>query len=100
MLELIKSLANNDGVTLKNGAPISYRSGWQVATEGVEVKTPEEAVQAVQMYNGTCGVWLCDGIYYVDRSKRVDTKHEALAVGKQHNQISIYGWRSGTLAYC
>ena len=33
----IKKLANNDGLTLKNGKPIAYKTGWQVATEGVEV---------------------------------------------------------------
>ena len=35
----INKLANNDGLTLKAGKPISYKSGWQVATEGVECRT-------------------------------------------------------------
>ena len=100
MLDLILSLKNNDGVTLKNGKPIAYKSGWQVATSGVETASPLDALDAVLNYGGTCGVWYADGVYYVDQSHRVATKREALVVGKAHNQISIYGWARGVLAYC
>ena len=96
----IKKLANNDGLTLKNGKPITYKTGWQVATEGVECKTAREAINAVKAYNGNCGVWYSEGVYYIDKSHRVNTKREALEVGKEHNQISVLGWRNMTLAYC
>lgn len=99
-IRTIRKLANNDGLTLKNGKPITYRTGWQVAFYGVECRTPEAAIKAVRVYNGNCGVWFADGIYYVDYSKRVSTKHEALSIGKTHNQISVYGWKSKKLAYC
>ena len=96
----IKKLANNDGLTLKNGKPVTYKTGWQVATEGVECKTAREAIDAVKAYNGNCGVWYSEGIYYIDKSHRVNTKREALEVGKAHNQISVLGWHNMTLAYC
>ena len=96
----ILKLRNNDGLTLKAGKPITYKSGWQVATEGVECKTAREAINAVKAYNGNCGVWFADGVYYIDKSHRVDTKREALEIGKTHNQISVLGWRNMTLAYC
>ena len=96
----IKKLANNDGLTLKNGKSITYKTGWQVATEGVECKTAREAINAVKAYNGNCGVWYSEGVYYIDKSHRVNTKREALEVGKAHNQISVLGWRNMTLAYC
>ena len=96
----IKKLADNDGLTLKNGKPITYKTGWQVATEGVECKTAREAINAVKAYNGNCGVWFADGIYYIDKSHRVNTKREALEVGKAHNQISVLSWRTMGLAYC
>ena len=99
-IRTIKKLANNDGLTLKNGKVISYRTGWQVATHGVEVKTAREAIEAVKAYGGNCGVWLENGIYYVDKSFRVNTKREALTIGKAHNQISIFGWARKNLAYC
>lgn len=96
----ILKLSENDGMTLKNGNKITYKSGWQVATEGVECKTAREAINAVKAYNGNCGVWYSEGIYYVDKSKRVSTKHEAMEIGRACNQISILKWANMSLAYC
>lgn len=99
-IRTINKLQNNDGITLKNGQIITYKTGWQVATEGIEATTAREAINAVKAFGGNCGVWLADGIYYVDRSKRVNTKREALAIGRACNQISIFGWARKNLAYC
>lgn len=96
----IKNLKNNDGLTLKNGQRITYKTGWQVATEGIETTDAREAINAVKAYGGNCGVWYAGGIYYVDKSRRVNTKREALNIGRQHNQISVLGWHNMTLAYC
>lgn len=96
----ILKLTENDGMTLKKGNKITYKSGWQVATEGVECKTAREAINAVKAYNGNCGVWYSEGIYYVDKSKRVSTKREAMEIGRACNQISILKWANMSLAYC
>jgi len=99
-IRTIRKLNNNDGITLKSGKVIEYKTGWQVAIYGVEVKTAREAIEAVKAYGGNCGVWFADGIYYIDKSFRVDTKKEALRIGREHNQISIFGWSRKNLAYC
>lgn len=96
----IKNLKNNGGLTLKNGKKVNYKSGWQVATEGIETKSAREAINAVKAYNGNCGVWFADGVYYVDKSKRVNTKTEAMAIGRACNQISVLKWSNMSLAYC
>lgn len=96
----IKKLQNNDGLTLKNGRPVTYKSGWQVATEGVECATAREAINAVKAYNGNCGVWFSDGIYYIDKSHRESTKKKALEIGRMCNQISILKWANMSLVYC
>lgn len=99
----IRSLLNlkdNDGMTLKNGKKITYKSGWQVATEGRETSSPKEAMKFIKGYEGNCGVWYSNGIYYIDLSKRISTKKEAMKIGKEHNQISILSWRNMSLAYC
>lgn len=96
----IYKLNNNDGLTLKNGKVITYKSGWQVATEGVEVRTAREAINAVKAYGGNCGVWYSEGVYYIDRSRRVNTKHEALTIGRACNQISVLRWQGMRLVYC
>ena len=96
----IQKLSDNDGLTLKKGQKISYKTGWQVATEGIECKTAREAINAVKNYGGDCGVWYSDGIYYIDKSRRVSTKKEALAIGRACNQISILKWSNMSLVYC
>ena len=42
-IRTLKKLQNNDGLTLKNGKCITYKSGWQVATEGMETRDMREA---------------------------------------------------------
>lgn len=96
----IAKLGNNDGLTLKKGVKITYKTGYQVATEGVECATAREAIEAVKRYEGNCGVWFSEGIYYVDKSHRISTKKEALKVGREHNQISILKWENMSLVFC
>lgn len=99
-IRTLRKLKNNDGLTLKNGKIITYKSGWQVATEGYETTDMKKAMAYIKLYNGNCGVWLENGIYYIDKSHRVNTKKEALEIGRKCNQISILGWRNMNLAYC
>ena len=99
-IRTLKKITNNGGLTLKNGRPIVYKSGWQVATEGKETSDIREAMQFIKAYGGNCGIWLSDGIWYIDLSKRVSTKKEALEIGRRCNQISILRWRDMGLAYC
>lgn len=99
-IRTIRKLANNDGLTLKHGKIITYKSGWQVADYGYELKTAEEAITYVRKLGGDCGIWYSEGIYYIDHSFRVNTKNEAIRLGKLYNQISVYGWKTQKLAYC
>lgn len=96
----LKKLQENDGLTLKNGKKITYKSGWQVATEGKETKDIREAMQFIKEYNGNCGIWYSEGIFYIDKSHRENTKREAMKIGKECNQISILKWSNMSLAYC
>ena len=99
-IRTILKLAENEGLTLKNGKAITYKSGWQVATEGVETTDARTAINAVKAYGGNCGVWYSEGIYYIDKSHRVNTKREAMEIGKACNQISVLCWKTMGLAYC
>ena len=99
-IRTIRKLGNNDGLTLKKGKIITYKTGWQVATEGVEVTTARDCIKAVKAYGGDCGVWYSEGIYYVDKSKRVNTKREAMQIGRDCNQQSVLRWRDMGLVWC
>ena len=75
-IRTIRKLMNNEGLTLKNGKIITYKSGWQVADYGIEAKSAEEAIKAVRAMGGNCGIWVENGIYYIDHSFRVNTKRD------------------------
>lgn len=99
-IRTLRKLTNNDGLTLKKGKIITYKTGWQVATEGMETTDMVEAMKMIKAYGGDCGIWFSDGIYYIDKSHRVDTKREAMRIGRECNQISVLKWSNMTLAYC
>lgn len=99
-IRTIRKLGENDGLTLKMGKPISYKSGWQVADRGIECATAREAINAVKYFGGNCGVWFAGGIYYIDHSFRVSTKREALRIGRENNQISVLKWATMSIVYC
>ena len=99
-IRTLKKITNNGGLTLKNGKPITYKTGWQVATEGKETTDIREAMQMIKAYGGNCGIWFADGVWYIDLSHRVNTKREAIEIGRAHNQISVLNWKTMGLAYC
>lgn len=102
----IRKLQDNEGLTLRNGKIVEYKTGWQVGITGIKCRTPEEV--SALLHNGigrkgNIGIWLSNGIYYVDISKRITTKKDALALGRAMNQQSVYGWRTrkaGQLVWC
>lgn len=99
-INTLKTMKNNDGLTLKNGKPVTYKSGFQVALSGIETKSASEALEAVKRFGENCGIWFSDGIYYIDQSIRVSTKREALTIGRLCNQISVLNWKNMQLVYC
>lgn len=102
----IRNIENEGGLTLRNGKIVEYKTGWQVGLQGIECRTPEEVSKVLHSdlgRKGNIGIWLSGGIYYIDISKRITTKQDALKVGKLMNQQSIYGWRprkKGQLVWC
>ena len=96
----IRNLKDNDGMTLKGGKRIVYKSGYQVATEGIETTDARQAINAVKAYDGDCGIWFSNGTYFVDKSHRESTLKKALEVGRACNQISVLRWRDMGLVYC
>ena len=102
----IRNIENNKGLTLRNGKIVEYKTGWQVGIMGIEVKTAEEVSEILHHgigRTGNIGIWYSEGIYYIEVSKRITTKQDALKGGKIMKQQSIYGWRprkNGQLVWC
>lgn len=99
-IRTLRKLQNNDGLTLKKGKIVRFKTGYQVATEGIETADINVAILAVRAYKGDCGVWFSEGIFYIDKSHRESTLKKALEVGRACNQISILRWRDMGLVYC
>jgi len=99
-IRTLRKIEDNGGLTLKDGKPITYKSGWQVATEGKETTDINEVRKLIKQYGGNCGLWFANGVWYVDKSYRVSTKREAIKVGRECNQISVLKWANMSLAYC
>ena len=95
----ILKLTENDGMTLKKGKRITYKTGYQVATEGIETTNPREAINAVKAYGGDCGIWFSNNCYFVDKCHRVSTKKAAIEEGRAHSQISIFNWKKQDCVY-
>ncbi len=100
IITMLAALNDNDGLTLRKGKSIQYKTGYQVADYGESCTTLKRAAELVLQMHGSCGIWLEKGIYYIDHSFRVKTKREALAIGRAHNQISILKWSDMSLVYC
>jgi hypothetical protein len=102
----IRNIPNEGGLTLRNGKIVKYKTGWQVGLQGITCTTPEEVSKVLHSLlgrKGNIGIWLSNGIYYIDISKRITTKQDAMAMGKLMSQQSIYGWRprqKGQLVWC
>lgn len=95
----LSELKDNDGMTLENGSKVNYKRGYQVATDGIETRSPLVALRFIKKYEGTCGVWVSEGVFYIDRSFYISNKREAIRIGIANNQQAIYDWKTGECIY-
>lgn len=98
-MSLYTYIKQNGGATLKGGKPVEYKTGWQVATTDNQRRSWKGAKALIERMGGTCGVWYSEGIYYIDDSRRVKTKREAIEIGAAHGQKSILKWQTKELVY-
>ena len=74
--------------------------GWHISHQKYHKDMEGRTDKMIKAYNGNCGIWFADGVWYIDKSHRVNTKKEALEVGRACNQISVLRWSGMKLAYC
>ena len=104
----LKDIKANKGATLsKQGESLSYSKGYQVSEKDLLIIPAYKLrkSQLIDMLNaldsGKClGVWIDNGKAYIDCSEHIATKREALKLGKQRNQISIWGWKASEAIAC
>ena len=104
----LKDIKLNNGATLdKQGNPMAYAKGYQVSEKDLLIIPAYKLTkkQLIKMLNeladGKClGVWIDGGKAYVDCSEYVSTKKQALKLGKQRKQISVWNWKAGEAIAC
>ena len=106
---LTSYILSNGGATIdKNGKITTLKSGYQVSKKDC-LKLPisqfnETTITSVLgqgLKRGEyAGFWLEDGYIYGDISMRIATKHKAIKMGCELNQIAIWDWRKSQSVYC
>ena len=101
--ELIKEIIKNGGATLtKDLKKAELKSGYMVSLEGAESKVKKDDYKAIikaiedkkeiikdnsDLY---IGLWVDNGMMYIDISININDKVEALEFGKKNKQFAIY----------
>lgn len=85
--------ARGEFVSLKSGYQVSVRDFGRVRTEDLTEDMVKTVIEQGLSKGEYCGVWIDDGFAYVDISKRISTKQEAIRLGREKKQLSILDWR-------
>ena len=91
----------NGGITLKGNEVAYHEHGYMVSLKGYELQVPLEqlGLDVIHEYqqeyeelleNHNFGIWIDDDMAYLDISVHIEDLQEAMQVGKENNQISIY----------
>ena len=101
-LATIKSIKRNGGATInKYGNRVTMKSGYQVSKRDLHIIPVDELskdilknlIKLLIKRGDYLGVWIDDGKVYIDISCRIATKHKAMEMGRELNQLSVLRWR-------
>ena len=91
------------------GQPITKKGGYMVSLAGAETqeKNIEKVLEIVEDYKKQIankkglyvGIWEEKGLYYIDISKHIKNKYNAIKEGKKNKQIAIYNIKNSKSIY-
>lgn len=108
-IDLLKILKDGGATLDASGAAVSFRRGYQVSRKDcytLNVRNVNKILRAVRSVLASltageyCGIWVDGGRVYVDISERITNKRDALKIGRERAQISVFDWRTGAAIYC
>lgn len=109
-LKTIKNIINNNGATLnKDGKAVNFASGYQVSKKDcfiLSINNTNAILDAINNILNTinqnefCGIWIENDNAYIDISIKIDALDDALKLGKELKQISIFDWNTKNCIYC
>lgn len=101
-LNELKKIIENGGATLNsNGESVNYNWGYQVSKKdcyALEIRNANKILRAVNGLLDTItagefvGLWVDNGLIYIDISERVEWLSVAIVKGIERKQKSIFDW--------
>lgn len=98
----LKQIISNGGATLNStGKQVSYKNGYQVSKKDcyiLNVKNLNKVLKAVNRTlvnlaeNDFCGLWVDNGLIYIDISEHIARLSNAMQIGIERKQKSIFDW--------
>ena len=85
--------ARDEFVQLKTGYQVSVRDLGRIKTTDLTEKMVRDVIEQGLQRGEYCGIWIDGDFAYVDISKRISTKQEAMRLGREKKQLSILDWR-------
>ena len=110
--KMIKEMIKNGGATLDvNYNNFNASAGYMVSLDGYEAKTDIDNIEAIkkeietkkeiaQKIKGAyIGLWVDNGLMYVDISKHIINYNRALEVARNNKQLAIYDLKNDKSIY-
>lgn len=108
-IDLAKIIQNGGATLDESGAAVSFRRGYQVSKRDCFILNIKHANKILKAVNDIltglrpgefCGLWVDGGRVYIDISERIARKRDALKIGQERAQISVFDWRTKSVIYC
>ena len=104
LYSVVEDTLKDGGLTIKPFTGEKPSGGYMVALQGYELQVPVtefftgivadyigEHAQKLMANPSLClGTWVNEGIVYLDLSENVGSREQALALGKERNQLAIF----------
>lgn len=98
----LQEIIKNGGATLnKSGESVNYNRGYQVSKKDCYALTIKNTNKILRAVNGLLdaitagefvGLWVDNGLIYIDVSERVERLSVAIVKGIERKQKSIFDW--------
>lgn len=108
MQNIVKKILKEKGATLNHkGEAVEFKTGYQVSIKDLLIKDAKtldtdaikNVLEMAKEQKAYAGFWIDRDKAYIDLSKRYATKKEALKLGKEKSQKSIYDWKNKGLIW-
>lgn len=109
-LQTLKNIISKGGATLNSqGRAVNFGKGFQVSKKDcytLNINNTAKILNAINELLNTikadefAGIWIEEGKAYIDISIKIDSLSQALQLGRELKQISIFDWNTKKCIYC